>query len=410
MNPSIGGLPVSQDLAYIVLLVGLFVIPRILLRWRIPTAITAFALGGVAALGLGWFQDDPTVGILSTLGIVALFLFAGLEIDFGDLRRGASVLVQHVIVRLIMIAALTVALRAVFTLDLRPAVLVALALATPSTGFILDSLDSLGATPEERFWIRSKAIAVEMIALGVLFVDLRSDTWANLAISTTALVALVALLPLAFGIFARWVVPLAPKSEFAFLVILAVTCAFATKNLGVYYLVGAFVVGIAAHRFRERMPSMRDERMLHSVEALSSLFVPFYFFHAGLQLSRDDFSWLALLIGVAFLVTVLPFRLLIVGLHRRLVLEESLQSGLRVSVPMLPTLVFTLVLAEILREEFMIDPALYGALVIYAVVNTMLPSLIKRSAPPAFDEIHVTSLPPSPAAAPEPVPSPTGAT
>ena len=44
-------------------------------------------------------------------------------------------------------------------LDWRPAILVALALMTPSTGFILDSLHSLAKDENDRFWIRSKAVA-----------------------------------------------------------------------------------------------------------------------------------------------------------------------------------------------------------------------------------------------------------
>ncbi|MCB1625613.1 MAG: cation:proton antiporter, partial [Pseudomonadales bacterium] len=332
MQELLNRLHIGGDVAYILLLMGLFLIPRVLQRWSIPSAVTAFALGAGAGLGLGLFQGDSTVTLLSTLGIVALFLFAGLEVDIRELRRGAGVLVQHVAIRLAMVAAVTWAVQRGLQLDLRPAVLVALALVTPSTGFILDSLDALGSTDQERFWIRSKAIAVEMIALGILFVDLRSASWQELAVSSGALIALVAFLPFAFSIFAKRIMPYAPKSDFPFLVILAVAAAFVTKNLGVYYLVGAFVVGIVAHRFRERIPSIRDHSMLKAVGALSSLFVPFYFFHAGLELRRDDFSLDALMLGLIFLVAALPFRLLVVGLHRRFVLKEPLRAGLRVSV------------------------------------------------------------------------------
>ncbi|MBK7092132.1 MAG: hypothetical protein IPH59_10520 [bacterium] len=65
---------------------------------------------------------------------------------------------------------------------------------------------------------------------------------------------------------------------------LAVVCAFVTRELGVYYLVGAFVAGVAAQRFREELPAMASEQMLHAVELFASVFVPFYFFNAGLHL------------------------------------------------------------------------------------------------------------------------------
>ena len=105
MQELLAQINIGNDVAYILLLMALFVVPRVLQRWRIPSAVTAFLLGTGAGLGLGLFQGDPTVGLLSTLGIVALFLFAGLEVDFGELRRGASVLIQHVVIRLAMVAA-----------------------------------------------------------------------------------------------------------------------------------------------------------------------------------------------------------------------------------------------------------------------------------------------------------------
>ncbi|MEZ4818929.1 MAG: hypothetical protein R3A45_03160 [Bdellovibrionota bacterium] len=40
-----------------------------------------------------------------------------------------------------------------------------MAILTPSTGFILDSLNALQMDQEEKFWIKTKAIATEIVAL-----------------------------------------------------------------------------------------------------------------------------------------------------------------------------------------------------------------------------------------------------
>ena len=64
--------------------------------------------------------------------------------------------------------------------------------------------------------------------------------------------------------------------------------------VGVYYLVGAFVVGITAQRFRERLPAIASDQMLHAVEVFASFFVPFYFFSAGLHVRHEDFAGEAL--------------------------------------------------------------------------------------------------------------------
>ncbi|MBO7941939.1 hypothetical protein JTP77_039500, partial [Streptomyces sp. S9] len=89
----------------------------------------------------------------------------------------------------------------------------ALALLTPSTGFILDSLARLGLDEEERFWVTSKAIAGELLALVALFVVLQASDPVHMALSSMALIAMLVGLPLAFVALGRWVAPHAPGSE-----------------------------------------------------------------------------------------------------------------------------------------------------------------------------------------------------
>ena len=61
---------------------------------------------------------------------------------------------------------------------------------------------------------------------------------------------------------------------------------------------------------------------------------------------------------------------------------------------MIPTLIFTLVIAGILHESFHIDDALYGGLLVYAAISTMLPSLLlpkiaERTLTTLTDEVQV---------------------
>lgn len=391
-------LPIPADLLYLILLFSLFVVPRLLQRYRIPSAVTSFALGAAAGIGAGLFTHDPTVNLLSTLGIVALFLFAGLDVDLDALRGEVQVLLQHVLVRLLALWLVAWAIARLAGLDARVATLVALALLTPSTGFILDSLDGFGLSERERFWVRSKAIATELVALGVLFVTLQSASPAQLGISAAVLIAMILVLPLVFRVFARVVVPHAPRSEFTFLVMLAVACAVITRELGVYYLVGAFVVGMAATRFRERLPAIASERMLHAVEAFASFFVPFYFFHAGLELRREAFTLPALGLGVLLLAVIVPLRLAMTGVHRRLALQEPVRGAMRIGVTMLPTLVFGLVIAGILRDRYDAPPVLTGAVIFYTVASTLIPSLVLRVPPPDFEHPVALPLPTPPGA------------
>lgn len=379
----------SEELQYVLLLFVLFVLPRALQRYRLPSAITCVVLGAVASIGLGIFEHDAAVNLLSTLGIVSLFLFAGLDVEFHELRKNARILTQHIIIRLVLLVGVTVAVVLALSLPLQPSILVSLALTTPSTGFILDSLNSLGVSESEKAWIKSKAIATELVALGVLFLALQPPRPSSILASTAVLVGLIAFLPIAFRVFAKVVLPYAPKSEFTFLLMAAVLSALVTRELGAYYLVGAFIVGVTAQRFRETMPAIASTQMIGAVELFASFFVPFYFFHAGLGLNSGDFSPAALMLGAVFFAIIIPLRVYLVAVHRSFSLGESLQSGARIGLSIAPTLVFTLVIAEILRDRFGVSQAIFGGLIIYTLANTLLPGLILRLAPTPEAEVVV---------------------
>jgi len=380
-----------RDLTYVLLLFVLFVVPRFLQRYRLPTAISSLGLG-VAAAALGFFEHDPTVALLATFGIVALFLFAGLDADLEELRPDVPVLLQHLGLWTLLLLAVAWGTTAALGLSVRSATLVALALITPSTGFILDSLDSFGLTPAEQRWIKSKAITSELLALAVMFIVLQSTSAQQLALSTAALLALLAVLPPLFRWFAARVAPFAPRSEFAFMLMVAMVCASVTRALGVYYLVGAFIVGLAARQFRTRLPAASTERMLGGVEAFAAVFVPFYFFKAGLGVSAAELDWRALVAGAVLLVGAVAVRLGKTALHRWLALGEPPARSLRIGLALLPTLVFTLVLVDLLRARPEVPETLIGALVVYTVLVTLLPGVVLRIPPSDYGEPRLDPL------------------
>lgn len=380
-----------RELAFIALLFGLFIVPKALQRFRIPGAITALLMG-MAARGLGFFPNDPTLQLLSTLGIVALFLFAGLEIDGRELRKSVSPLVWHAAIWTALATVTAVAAAQVLGASVRVAALVALALVTPSTGFILSSLSGFGLSDLEQRSVKTYAIGSELIALTALFFVLQSTSALRLALAIAAMVALVVLIPLAFRFFAAVVAPYAPRSEFAFLLMVAVVCAYTTRRLGVYYLVGAFVVGLAAQRFRADHPAMSSEKMVDALESFGSVFIPFYFFHAGTEISREQLTLKAFGIGFLLLVILVPVRVAVTGIHRRLTLRESFRSARRIGSALLPTLVFTLVIAGILDDRFALSGDIVGALVLYTILNTLMPAFTLHGEPADFEDVEAARV------------------
>ena len=368
----------DNEIAYLVLLFALLVVPRWLQRFKLPAPITALLMGVGAMLLWGDRAHDPVVVLLSIIGISSLFLFAGLEVDPAELRKGYRQLATHLLIRVATLAGTAWLAWRYLDLAWQPAALLALALLTPSTGFILDTLERLGLDAEERFWVTSKAIAGELLALAALFFLLQADDALQLAASTSAIVALIVGLPLLFMALGRWVVPHAPGSEFSLLVMVGLVAAYVTYKLGVYYLVGAFIAGLAARLLQVRMPTLASSDNLHALRLFATFFVPFYFFHAGTGISREALSWEALGIGLAMTLVVVPLRVGIVWLQRRALFGKRGGSNLRVSVALAPTLVFTLVIANILHARFGLPDVLFGALILYTTLNTLLPSLVFR--------------------------------
>ncbi len=361
----------GMDLLYVGLVFGLFVVPRLLVRLRIPAAVTSLVLG---AATIPWqpFGSDQTLPLLATFGIVSLFLSAGLEIDVGELlRRWRPILLALVVFALELLLSAWM-LAWMFELEGRDALLVALALFTPSTGFILDSLPSFGMSELDQRAVKDFAIGTELLALLVLFCTTQTASATRFGLSTMALVGLVFAIPLAFRFFAAHIAPHAPRTEFAFLLMVAVLSAVLTRKLGVYYLVGAFVVGVIARRFRDKLPALSSERIVHAVEDFGVVFAPFYFFHAGTTLGALDLGLAPLLVGIAFLALLTPLRVASLAWTdswaRRLPFRETRRIGLA----SVPTLVFSLVVVHILEEQGRVPPGLLGAIVFYTVGNTLL--------------------------------------
>jgi Kef-type K+ transport system membrane component KefB len=212
-----------------------------------------------------------------------------------------------------------------------------------------------------------------------------------------AMAGVVIVIPLAFRGFAAAVAPYAPRSEFAFLLMVAVMCAYATRLLGVYYLVGAFLVGVAAQRYRSSHPAMSSEKMVDALESFGSVFIPFYFFHAGTEIAGEHITVRSIIIGLLLVATFVPIRVAVISLHRKLALKESFILSRRVGSAMVPTLVFTLVIVSILEDKFGLSGEIGGALVLYTILNTTMPAFLLRGQPADFEDQEALPLEGTPA-------------
>ncbi len=366
----------TDTLIYLAAIFGLLVIPRALQRFRLPAPLTCFAFGIVVSILFKSLIGDRVVAVVATLGIASLFLFAGLEVDLVEIRKQLPRLMGHLGIRgLFLIATAWLAIRYLH-MPWPAAALLGLGLFTPSTGFILDTLPHSGLEAGEQTEVAISAIAGEITALLVLFVLSHADSMRSLAIASAILALLIILTPFAFLALGKYVVPFAPGSEFSLLLMVGIICAVITQAIGVHVLIGAFVAGLVAGLLTKRMATLASHENLHAVRLFASFFVPFYFFHEGLEVPAGALVLKALAYGLAMAVIALPIRIFKNWLECRYFCRRTPESGFRVAIALTPTLIFTLVVAGILHESFHIDDALYGGLLVYAAISTILPSLV----------------------------------
>jgi Kef-type K+ transport system membrane component KefB len=373
---------------YLAVVFGLLVIPRALQRFRLPAQLTCFAFGIIVA---GFFKPligDSVISYLSTLGIASLFLFAGLEVDVAELRRQLPSLAGHFAVRGLVLVVCARLAAVYLHLGWQVDWLIALALLTPSTGFILDMLPHSGLDHIEQSEVALHAIAGEVTAVFLFLVISQAGSVKTLLVSGGAIILLIAFMPLVFLALGRYVVPYAPGSEFSLLLMVGLICAVITETLGVYSLVDAFVAGLVARSLNKRMTTLASHQNLEAVRLFASFFIPFYFFHNGLGVPSAALVASSLLYGLVLAVCVIPVRLGVVWLQSRFMQHRGHRGSIRVAIALTPTLIFTLVIAELLRENFSISPPLYGGLLVYAAVASILPSLTL----PAFAESDVAPL------------------
>ena len=240
----------SSEFQYIAIFVTLILLPKILLRFRIPIGISSLFIGAFVGTTVGWFQNDLLIDILAKLGITTLFLFAGMEVEVDELKKDLPTLSKFLTKTLLFTFICAFIFTKVLDLDYRPSLILAIGVLTPSAGFILNSLKLFQFKPTEEYWIKSQAISKEIVAIFIMFLALQAGDLKTFFISKAVLLILIFSLPIIFRLFLKFVAPYAPKTEVSFLILVAFVAGIITKKIGTYYLVGAFISGVIAGQFK----------------------------------------------------------------------------------------------------------------------------------------------------------------
>jgi Kef-type K+ transport system membrane component KefB len=364
-----------HELSYVVLIVLLFIFPRILGKFGLPLGMGAFLMGFVSATGLDLFSGEEVIPTFAILGISSLFLFAGLEINFQELKNHARLLIQHMIVSMIVISTLVFLSERFLGLSFRISALLALALFTPSTGYILDMLPGSKIAVGQKLQVKLMAISAEIVALAML-VLVQSSSPANVALSIGAIALLSITMPFLFQWVAKRVSIRSPGADFSFLLLLAVAVGTITKKMGAYYLVGAFLVGITVNYYERHIAKASNLEFEQAAKFFAAFFMPFYFFNAGMKVDPNMFSLDSIGMAAIFVLVSFPIRIGTVMLHRKVSTKENYKQSLPIALSLMPTLVFGLIMIEILRGANELPPEFIGGVLIYTLFTTLTPPII----------------------------------
>ena len=367
----------TSTIVDLVVVFGLLVVPRALQRFRLPAPLTCFILGILVAVFGRHLIDDRVATVVATFGIASLFLLAGLEVDLAEIRGQLRRLSVYLVILAMFLAGAAWFATRYLGMNWQAATLLGLGLLVPSTGFILDTLPTWGLEISEQKEVSIDAIAGEIAALLALIIVSQAGSMRSLALTGVIVVLLIALTPFLFLFLGRHVVPYAPGSEFSLLIMVGIICAVITQNIGVHYLIGAFAAGLVAGLLRNRMTTLASPENLHAVR-LFRFFSSSRFISStkGIDVPTGALVLKSLLWGAALSLVVIPLRLGKNLLQARFLSHRTAQGSTRVALALTPTLIFTLVIAGILRDSFHIGDALYGGLLVYAAISTILPSLV----------------------------------
>lgn len=285
----------ETPLAVFALLLGVSVlVPPLVRRLHLPDLVGLLVAGVlIGPFGLGWLnQEQPTVQLLSDVGVIYLLFIAGLEIDLAEFARIRQRSFRFGVLTFAIPMAGGLLLGLGFGYSLLSAVLIGSILSS-HTPLGYPIVRSYGAMREESVTVAiGGTIVTDIAALVVLALCM------GLARGDLTAVGVVALL-LRVAVYSALVVLVITRvgralvqrsinhdSPLFVAVLLAVfLAALAAELAGVEKIVGAFLAGLAVNAV---LPEGRVKEQVIVVGA--TLFIPVFFIDLGLMLDLPVFA------------------------------------------------------------------------------------------------------------------------
>lgn len=366
---------------FILLLILLFIVPKLMRRWAVPEQLTEIFLGILLGpLFLNIFQQNVLISVMGIIGIITLFFMAGFEIHGETINKRKKTLIENGVIHLVFVGVLTGVIMLLTPYSYTGSLLLAIAFLTPSAGFILAAVRTLALPRYISSWIDAKVVSAELLSLFLLLIALQMQEPLLLGGIILLLWLIFWSSPFLLHFFLQRILGKENSHAHTFLVfVFVISLGFLTHAVGVHYIIGGFIGGVIMNRFVEMQQTkikINEERIHTTFSSFSSIFVPFYFFSVGLLITREMLTLQNIIIALLIFFVIISIRIAVTFIHRRFSLRESFRASLLVSLLTAPTLLFTFVIAEILITKNIISTAAYGVLLLYGLLSTSIPYVV----------------------------------
>jgi len=348
-------------------------------RLKLPGVVGEIAAGGVIGPSLlGWVQPAEALDVLAEIGVVLLLFSVGLETRLDEMKRvGRSAFLVGVLG--VIVPFVLGSLWAHGSgFDWAKSTFVAAAFVATSAGITARVLQELGALQREEARVILGAAVIDdilaMLLLGIVTALQSGESGASLNLGHLAIVLAEAVgFVVVIGVLgprvmrrsSAWLeAPINPLSPLTIVLALCLGLAFASTQLGLAAIIGAFLAGMIASETQQR------ETLERQTQPLLALMTPFFFVVTGSKVELAELANTDALLALALITAIAIVSKLAGGFLGALPLGK--RSALIVGVGMIPRGEVGVVVASLGLAAGVFSPRTYALIVAMSLLTAMI--------------------------------------
>lgn len=378
--------------AVLVSLVLAFFLSEALRKAGIPRVVGQIAAGillGMPVIKEAVFPGDALIafGEFADIAMILLFFFVGLEMNLRSLRRNFKESALISVFSTMVPFLIGLAMGHFLGLGLLVGAILGIALAVSSQTITFDLLEEFGLLRGRvgTIIIGSGAMddVIEFIILGVILASIQlSDTaLQDIAVNVLAFVGVIAV----FKIFAiPWLLSVfegqkTRRALFTGAIVITALMAYLASLLGMSALIGAFAAGVIVRQALltgEHPRPWEEHEIARTLDTVSfGFFVPLFFVFVGLNTDLGSMGSLDMGLILSFLAIVGTVGGSMLG---AVLAGRGAREGMLIGLGVTPKGDVELVVAVLALESGVISEGLFSAIVLMAVVTTLVAPLLFR--------------------------------